>query len=60
MSMKDILHYQKPIIVEFISQHTLDVLPAQAIKPDGKQGGLHEMSPFLDEDTLNAEMIVKI
>jgi len=60
MNMKDILHYQKPIIVEFISQHTLDVLPAQAIKPDGKQGGLHEMSPFLDEDTLNAEMIVKI
>lgn len=59
-NMKDILHYQKPIIVEFISQHTLDVLPAQAIKPDGKQGGLHEMSPFLDEDTLNAEMIVKI
>ena len=58
--MKDLLHYDKPVIVEFISQTTLDVLPAQAIKPDGKQGGLHEMDPFLSQEELEKEMIVKI
>jgi acetolactate synthase-1/2/3 large subunit len=58
--MPMLLHYNKPVIVEFISQDTLDVLPAQAIKPDGKQGGLHDMAPFLDEQVLNREMITKI
>jgi hypothetical protein len=54
------LHADKPYIVEFISQHELDVQPAQAMKPDGKQGGLHEMSPFLSQEELEEEMIVKI
>jgi acetolactate synthase-1/2/3 large subunit len=54
------LHADKPYIVEFISQHELDVQPAQAMKPNGKQGGLHEMSPFLSEEELEEEMIVKI
>jgi acetolactate synthase-1/2/3 large subunit len=58
--MPKILHYNKPIIVEFISQDTLDVLPAQAFKPNGTQGGLHDMAPFLTEDELAQEMIVKI
>jgi acetolactate synthase I/II/III large subunit len=49
-----------PIIVEFMSQHVLDVQPAQAIKPDGSQGGLHDMSPFLSPEELAAEMIIKI
>ena len=59
-NMAKILHYDKPIIVEFISQHSLDVLPAQAVKSDGSQGGLHDMAPFLSSDELLAEMIVKI
>lgn len=59
-NMSKLLHNNKPIIVEFISQNTLDVLPAQAIKPDGSQGGLHDMSPFLTEEELNKEMIIKI
>ncbi|NBP59248.1 hypothetical protein EBU71_22375 [bacterium] len=58
--MKDTLHLNKPVIVEFMSQHVLDVQPAQAIKPDGKQGGLHDMSPFLSQEELDAEMVVKI
>lgn len=58
--MSELMSSQQPIIVEFISQNTLDVLPAQAIKPDGKQGGLHEMSPFLSQEELDKEMIVKI
>jgi acetolactate synthase-1/2/3 large subunit len=58
--MSNVMHRDHPVIVEFISQHELDVQPAQAMKPDGKQGGLHEMSPFLSQEELDAEMIVKI
>jgi acetolactate synthase-1/2/3 large subunit len=58
--MPKILHYQNPIIVEFKSQNALDVLPAQAFKPNGVQGGLHDMAPFLSEEELNREMIIKI
>lgn len=49
-----------PIIIECMSQTELDVLPAQGFKPDGTQGGLHEMLPLLSEDELEKEMIVKI
>jgi acetolactate synthase-1/2/3 large subunit len=59
-TMSKVMHYDKPIIVEFVSQDTLDVLPAQAIKPDGTQGGLHDMAPFLSQEELEKEMIVKI
>lgn len=58
--MPSLLRRHYPVIVEFMSQNTLDVLPAQAIKPDGSQGGLHDMAPFLTEEELNQEMIVKI
>ena len=58
--MSSVMHRDHPVIVEFMSQHELDVQPAQAMKPDGKQGGLHEMSPFLSQEELDMEMIVKI
>jgi acetolactate synthase-1/2/3 large subunit len=58
--ISSILNQKNPIIVEVISQDTLDVLPSQAIKPDGKQAGLHDMAPFLSEQELTNEMIVKI
>jgi acetolactate synthase-1/2/3 large subunit len=58
--MSSLLRATTPIIVEFISQNTLDVLPAQAFKPDGLQGGLHDMSPFLPQAVLDQEMIVQI
>lgn len=58
--MPDVIRKDHPVIVEFISQNTLDVLPAQAIKSNGTQGGLHDMSPFLSPEELAQEMIVKI
>jgi acetolactate synthase-1/2/3 large subunit len=58
--MPVLMHKPYPVIVEFMSQNTLDVLPAQAIKPDGTQGGLHDMAPFLSADELDKEMIIKI
>lgn len=51
---------QNPVIIECMSQTKLDVLPAQGFKPDGTQGGLHEMLPLLSEEELEREMIVKI
>jgi acetolactate synthase-1/2/3 large subunit len=55
------LNYRSgPVIVEFLSQHQLDVQPAQAILPDGRQGGLHEMSPFLSQEELTKEMLIQI
>lgn len=59
-SMSNVMHLDHPVIVEFMSQHELDVQPAQAIKPDGTQGALHDMSPFLSTEELEQEMIVKI
>jgi acetolactate synthase-1/2/3 large subunit len=58
--MSDVMHRDHPVIVEFMSQHELDVQPAQAIKPDGSQGMLHDMAPFLSAEELAQEMIVKI
>lgn len=58
--MPSLMRRPYPVIVEFMSQNTLDVLPAQAIKPDGTQGGLHDMAPFLSDKELKEEMIVEI
>lgn len=59
-TMFTVMHCNHPVIVEFISQDTLDVLPAQAMKPDGTQGALHDMAPFLSEEELTKEMIIKL
>jgi acetolactate synthase-1/2/3 large subunit len=58
--MDKYMHADRPIIVEFKSQDTLDVLPAQSMKPDGTQGALHDMAPFLSAEILEKEMVVKI
>jgi acetolactate synthase-1/2/3 large subunit len=55
-----VLNEKEPIIIEIVSQLTLDVFPAQAIKPDGTQAGLHDMAPFLSESELKREMIISI
>jgi acetolactate synthase-1/2/3 large subunit len=58
--MPSLMRRNYPVIVEFMSQNTLDVMPAQAIKEDGTQGALHDMAPFLAPEELAREMIVKI
>ena len=58
--MKKVLTYDKPIIIEIMGKDSVDVLPAQAFKPNGTQAGLHDMAPFLSEAELSEEMIVKI
>ena len=58
--MGNLLRNNNPVVIEIVSQDTLDVLPSQAIKPDGTQGGLHDMAPFLSPEELQKEMLVKI
>ena len=54
-----ILSIQSPAVIEVICTPDQEILPAQALK-DGKQCGLHDMTPFLSDDVLANEMIVDI
>lgn len=53
------LEYKGPVIIDIICKDDQEILPAQALK-NGKQCGLHDMTPFLSDETLAAEMIVDI
>jgi len=48
-----------PAIINCICKAEQEILPAQALK-NGKQAGLHDMTPFLTDEELSAEMIVKV
>lgn len=50
---------QIPIIIECVCTENQQILPAQSFK-DGKQAPLHDMIPFLSDDEMAAEMIVKL
>ena len=57
----DLLQYQTikngPLIVDVMCKIDQEILPAQALK-DGKQAGLHDMTPFLSDEELMSEMKV--
>ena len=61
----DLLHFPEwlampgPMIIDCRCKDDQEILPAQALK-DGKQAGLHDMTPFLSDEELSKEMIVKI
>jgi hypothetical protein len=48
-----------PMIIDCKCLEDQEILPAQALK-NGKQAGLHDMTPFLSDEELTKEMIVKI
>lgn len=48
-----------PAIIDCQCLAEQEILPAQALK-DGKQAGLHDMTPFLSDEELAREMIVDI
>lgn len=48
-----------PAIIDCMCLPDQEILPAQALK-NGKQAGLHDMAPFLSDDEISQEMIVKI
>jgi acetolactate synthase-1/2/3 large subunit len=61
----DILHFPEwlaapgPMIIDCRCKEDQEIVPAQALK-EGKQAGLHDMTPFLSDEELSREMIVKI
>lgn len=55
----DILARPGPAIVDCSCKEDQEILPAQALR-DGRQCGLHDMTPFLDPDQLRQEMFVEI
>jgi acetolactate synthase I/II/III large subunit len=48
-----------PVLFNFICTPDQQVLPSQSFK-DGKQAPLHDMIPFLSDEELAAEMVVKL
>jgi acetolactate synthase-1/2/3 large subunit len=48
-----------PVIIDCQCLDEQEILPAQALK-NGKQAGLHDLTPFLPDEELAQEMIVKI
>ena len=55
----EILEKKGPYIIDCRCKDDQEILPAQALK-NGKQAGLHDLTPFLSDEELAQEMIVKI
>jgi acetolactate synthase-1/2/3 large subunit len=58
-SFPELLKHTGPIIIDCICKRTQEIFPSQALK-NGVQAGLHDMAPFLNDQELTEEMIVKI
>ena len=48
-----------PMIIDCQCLSDQEIAPSQALK-NGRQAGLHDMAPFLTDEELAQEMIVKI
>ena len=55
----DLLVAPGPAIIDCICREDQEILPSQALK-NGKQAGLHDMTPFLSDEVMAQEMINKI
>lgn len=56
---EQLLASSEPMIIDCVCREDQEILPSQALK-NGKQAGLHDMSPFLSEAELEQEMIADI
>lgn len=59
VQLEEILDTVGPALINCKCQPNHEILPAQAFK-NGKQAGLHDMTPFLSDKELAEEMLVKI
>ena len=55
----DLFRVPGPMIIDCQCLDDQEIAPSQALK-NGKQCGLHDMAPFLSDEELEKEMIVKI
>lgn len=58
-NLGDLFDEVGPAIIDCNCASDQEILPAQALK-NGRQAGLHDMTPFLSDEELAREMIVKI
>ena len=56
---KKLLNKKTPVLINCWCTQDQQILPAQSFK-DGKQAPLHDMSPFLSDEELQQEMVVKL
>lgn len=56
--LENVLRTPTPAIIDIKCNSNQEILPAQGLK-NGKQAGLHDMVPFLSDEELSEEMIVK-
>ena len=57
-NIKTLLHSTKPMIIDCECLSQQEITPSQAVK-NGKQAGLHDMYPFIDEEEMKNELINK-
>lgn len=58
-NFKNILEKSGPAIINCQCKLNQEILPAQALR-DGRQAGLHDMTPFLPKEEIDREMFVEI
>jgi acetolactate synthase-1/2/3 large subunit len=56
---KKLLNKKTPVLINCFCTQDQQILPAQSFK-DGKQAPLHDMIPFLSDEELQQEMVVKL
>ena len=56
---KKLLNKKTPVLINCWCTQDQQILPAQSFK-DGKQAPLHDMIPFLSDEELQQEMVVKL
>jgi len=54
-----VFNTSNPTIINCFCTQNQQVLPSQSFK-DGKQAPLHDMIPFLSDEELQQEMVVKL
>ena len=50
---------KSPVLLDILCTQTQQLLPSQGLK-DGKQMPLHNMVPFLSDEELQQEMVLKL
>lgn len=59
-NFNDAVHNDFPCIIEVMCKHEQEIVPTISLLPNGKQGGLHQLYPFLSDEEIEKEMLVTI
>jgi acetolactate synthase-1/2/3 large subunit len=56
----DAIHQEGGCIIEVMQKQSQEILPTISLLPNGKQGGLHQLYPFISDEEMEQEMLVKL